>query len=57
MLHDDSGEIQVIDFEYSGINFRANDLAALLIETTIDYGQKGYSFVHHPELAWDLNSQ
>lgn len=30
-------EVKILDFEYSGINFRGFDLASYIIETTIDY--------------------
>lgn len=56
-LIDKNDRLWLIDYEYSQINFRANDVANFIAENQFAYDEPPAAFVYHPENKWDLNGQ
>jgi thiamine kinase-like enzyme len=54
-LIDKNERLWLIDYEYSQINFRANDIANYIAENMFAYDEPPAAFVYHPEAKWDLN--
>ena len=54
---DKQDRLWLIDYEYSQVNFRANDVANFIAETQFAYDEPPAAYVYHPENKWDLNGQ